>query len=159
MRNISNKKGLSTVVTTLIIILLVLVAIGLLWVVIRPLLEGGAGSIESQTNCLEIDMEIASVTGPCGLADCQNIVVKRNVGGGAIDGIRATVTGTGNGGNTVSDFDDINGNLGELTSKTIAVIYSFEITPQQVTIAPYFINDEGEKVLCPVADTVNAPFT
>ena len=37
----SNKKGLSTVVTTLIIILLVLVAIGIVWVVIRGVIESG----------------------------------------------------------------------------------------------------------------------
>ena len=38
----TNKKGMSDVVTTLIIILLVIAAIGIIWVVVKPFISGGA---------------------------------------------------------------------------------------------------------------------
>ena len=53
-----NKKGLSTVVTTLIVILLVLVAIAIIWVVIRNVIESGAGQIDVRSTCLGIDLKI-----------------------------------------------------------------------------------------------------
>ena len=40
-----SKKGLSAVVTTLIIILLVLVAVGIIWVVVQNIVTEGAESI------------------------------------------------------------------------------------------------------------------
>ena len=40
-----NKKGVSTVVITMILVLLSLAAIGIVWVVVTNILEGGAGDI------------------------------------------------------------------------------------------------------------------
>ncbi|MCR4327608.1 MAG: hypothetical protein NUV46_03440 [Nanoarchaeota archaeon] len=56
----NGKKGLSTVVTTLIIVLLVLAAIGIIWGPIRGLLSSSTDSL-SQTACFEIDLKATKV--------------------------------------------------------------------------------------------------
>ena len=51
-----NKKGLSDIVTTVIIIVLSLVAIGIVWVVVRNLVEGGAEQIDVNQKCLAVEL-------------------------------------------------------------------------------------------------------
>ena len=52
-----NNKGLSTVVTTLIIVLLVLAAIGIIWGPIKSLLSNSASSLD-KTKCFNLDIGI-----------------------------------------------------------------------------------------------------
>ncbi len=72
-----DKKGLSTVVTTLIIILLVLVAIGIIWVVIRGLIDQSSGQIDLLTACPQVDVSVKSVacTAVVGAADTSDCLV------------------------------------------------------------------------------------
>jgi hypothetical protein len=56
-----NNKGLSTIVTTLIIILLTLVAIGIIWAVVSNLLNRSSGTVESTTKCIDIDIRATKV--------------------------------------------------------------------------------------------------
>jgi len=60
-----NKKGLSGIVTTLIIILLVLAAVGLVWKPISDMLSGGTSSMSKSTLCTGLDFKInkAEVSG------------------------------------------------------------------------------------------------
>ncbi len=53
-----DKKGLSAVVITLIIILLSLVSIGILWVVVGKIIGGGTKEIETSSKCLNTRIEI-----------------------------------------------------------------------------------------------------
>ncbi len=77
-RFLKNKKGLSEVVTNLLIILLVLVAIGVVWFVIRNLISSGAEEIELGRFTFDISIRSAYVNG-------SDIVVgiRRNAGGGS----------------------------------------------------------------------------
>jgi len=82
-----DKKGLSTVVTTLIIILLVLVAIGIVWVVVRGLIGTTETQINIQQKCIGIDLEITSAT--CGTGKTLPcIVVVKKVGGETPTGVQ-----------------------------------------------------------------------
>lgn len=56
-----SKKGLSTVVTTLIIILLVLVAIGIIWFVIQGLIEDTIEDIDVLSACPQIILKATAV--------------------------------------------------------------------------------------------------
>ena len=57
-----NKRGLSDVITTLIIILLVLVAVGIIWVVVRNVVQSGSEQIDITTRCVAVDLRAVSVT-------------------------------------------------------------------------------------------------
>lgn len=61
-----NKKGLSTIITTLLIILLVLVAIGIVWVVVQNILTTGTENVGLLSQCPMIQLQIKGVTN-CGL--------------------------------------------------------------------------------------------
>jgi len=51
-----NTKGLSEIVATLIIILLTLVAVGIIWVVIRVVVKIGAGQISVSAIFININL-------------------------------------------------------------------------------------------------------
>jgi len=77
-----NKRGLSAVVITLIIILLVLVAIGIIWVVVRNILSEGSEEVSLGKFMIDLNIEKAYIEG-------ENIKVrtKRNVGRADLIGI------------------------------------------------------------------------
>lgn len=52
-----NKKGLSDIVTNVLIILLVLVAIGIIWAFVGPTINKSAGALEGASDCLTVEME------------------------------------------------------------------------------------------------------
>ena len=56
-----DKRGMSLIVTTLIIVVLVLVSIGIVWVVVRSIIEGGTEQIDYNTKCLEINLRATAV--------------------------------------------------------------------------------------------------
>ncbi len=82
------KRGLSEVVTTVIIILLVLVAIGIIWAVVNPTIRGTTQQIKSE--CLTISLTPLS----CAIdlsnpgAPKLNVVAKRDAGAGTLLGMR-----------------------------------------------------------------------
>lgn len=77
-----NKKGLSDIVTNVLIILLVLVAVGIIWAFLRPTIQQGAGGLAGATDCLTVDVEPVSCV-QTGFGD-QTVTIKRNVGSGAL---------------------------------------------------------------------------
>ena len=87
----NNKKGLSTVVTTLIIILLVFIAVGIIWVVIRNVLQGGVEEINYEAKCLEISFTTSGLvctdTDGDSFHEC-NVTVTRSSRGETIDGVK-----------------------------------------------------------------------
>ena len=145
----SNKRGLSTVVTTLIIVLLVLVAIVIIWVVIRGIIESGGEQSDALTRCNLIDLEIVSVdtTAGCGSASCD-LIVKRNPGADSKDitGIRVVLSdATGN-----SAVKDVNGNIAVLGTKSItgAGYEGTVTTATKVEVAAIVQNAGGEPQIC-----------
>ena len=93
---INNKKGLSMIVSTLIVILLVLVAIGIIWTVVRNVVNEGTETIDISTKCLDVTVEATAVT--CDGTDCA-VTLERSAGGEEIDGVMLAftdITGTSN---------------------------------------------------------------
>lgn len=80
---IINKRGLSTIITTLIVILLTLVAVGIVWVVIKNMITSGTEEIE--LGKFSVDMEIKNVQ-----VSASDIAldVRRNIGKGDISAIK-----------------------------------------------------------------------
>lgn len=78
-----SRRGLSEIVANLLIILLVLVAIGVVWVVVRNVLSSGASNVELGQFTFDISIKSAYVSG-------TNIVVgvRRSPGGGELLGMK-----------------------------------------------------------------------
>ena len=110
-----SRRGLSDIVTNVLIILLVLVAIGIIWAFIRPAITQGAGQLQGAGDCLTIDVEAVSCD-----ATANTVTFKRNTGAGALVGVKFIVERAA--GTTVT-YDDTTatGTLGELSGSTSTI--------------------------------------
>ena len=137
-----NRKGLSAVVTTLIIILLVLVAVGIIWVVVRNVVETGAGQIDVNTKCIAVDVRAVSVNE----TDPGNYTVSlnRRAGGDDIGGIKVNVfNDTASSG--VKDFVAIP----ELETKTVVIETGGNVTGgDRIEFTVFFLDASGNEQLC-----------
>lgn len=138
---ITDKKGLSTVVTTLILILLVLVAVGIIWVVIRAFVEESVGGINYSTECLKVDLRATAVNNTAGTS--YDVTLKRESGGEDLGGVKIVFFSD----TDTSSVRDSSGNIGPLMTVTKTI--DGEISgANRVEVTPYFIDDSGVERLC-----------
>jgi FlaG/FlaF family flagellin (archaellin) len=71
----TNKRGLSDVVTTVLIVLLTIVAIAILWSFLQPMFTKSGAKIQQAEACLSVNLEVTR----CTAADA-GVIVKRNPG-------------------------------------------------------------------------------
>ena len=153
----NQKKGLSTVVATLIIILLVLVAVGIVWVVVRNVVQKGTNQIDINSKCISEGVKATSVTcvatadgGNTGVCD---VIISRNTGQAEIGGVKLVSTNDINQG--VNFVYDAAGNLGPLEKKTFAAIDTGLVNASKVESFVYFLDEGGDEQLCPSSDAFN----
>lgn len=145
MKNIfNNKKGLSGVIVTLILILLVLVAIGVVWVVVQNVLESGTGQINLGANCLEIDVK--PVSAGCSETGVCNVTLERGGDNGDdIGGVKLTFR---NASGETNYIHDVSGNINSLERKTERSITTEIANVTEVVSTIYFTDDSGNEQLC-----------
>lgn len=115
-----NKRGLSGVVTVILIILLVLVAIGIIWSAIRPPIQETGDRLSG--DCLTLNVEAVSCK-PNGVnPNAWDVTFRRNAGAGSLTGIKLIFTddsGADAGTTFISPTDG--GALTELATQTMTV--------------------------------------
>ena len=122
----NNKRGLSTVITTLILIALVLVAVGVVWVVVRNILSEQTEEISSGFGSFFLNLEIENVK----VTDTGiDVRVKRNVGRGELSGIKFIVSD----GVDTEVFEEPT-IMGELGVRTFSLAYNGLV--KEISIAP-----------------------
>ncbi len=115
-----NKKGLSGVVTIILIILLVLVAVGIIWAAVKKPIEETGEKLSA--DCLTLNVEAVS----CNAAG-TSVVVTRNAGAGSMTDLKLvfyeSADGQGPTNTTIcSDETADDCALTELDSTTITVV-------------------------------------
>jgi hypothetical protein len=87
---IQNKRGLSTIVVTLIIIVLSLVAVGVVWAVVNGLLKTGTSNVDINSKCLGLGLQITAANCSTGATDkmCDVQVVRSGTGTDVINGVK-----------------------------------------------------------------------
>ncbi len=135
---LNNKKGLSGIILTIIMIGLVLVAVGIVWAVIGGILEGQTESIGISEKCVGIMVKPKSLT--CDSSNCV-VVLERSLGSSseAIGGVGVTLS-TDDESETETTFE---GDI--LLTKTIEIPTSVMNT--EATVRVYFVQD-GEEKFC-----------
>lgn len=136
-----NRKGISEVVTVILIILLSITAVIIVWQVVRPLIEKPASTISA--DCVTVSLEVTRAQ-----VGSNNITVTRNAGSGSLQKIvviRENSVGTSA---IVNDSNDAS-NLKEL--ETRQMFFSGTIASGDIiTIAPVVRSASGtENVQCP----------
>ncbi len=141
-----NKRGLSGVVTSLILILLVLVAVGIVWVVVKNIISEGSEQVS--LGMFTVDLEIKNVkVNDDGSVDVK---VERKVGQGELTGIKFIISD-----GTNSQVIEKDTNLQELGVSTFPISQSGlgDIAfVKEVSIAPILELDSGKEKIGNVAD-------
>lgn len=142
-----NKRGLSAIVATLIIILLVLVAVGIIWVVVRNLIQEGAEQIDVSTKCMAVDVRAVSVVPVVGEAESYSVTLRRTAGGEALGGIKIVLfNDTANSG-VLNKFNETATLLGELYTRT-EIVAAGITNANKLEYTAYFIDESGNERLC-----------
>lgn len=139
------KRGLSTIVTTLLIILLVIIAIGVIWAVVRNVLQKGSENIGFEGLLIELNIRAASIDG-----DTAYVQVKREAGEGDLVGINFVFSDT-----DTSKVKEQAVVMTELEQRT----FTFSLTevgissPTEVSVAPIYELSSGKDKAGEVTDT------
>jgi hypothetical protein len=139
-----SKKGLSAIVATLLIILLTLIAVGIIWVVIRNVVESGAEQISVNTKCVAVSLEAVSVNEtPAGV---YAVTLRRGSGGeNDLGGVKVNIfNATGSSG--IMDFGTIN--KAETEIVTLPTTGTTVIDANKIEFTAFFIDASGNEQLC-----------
>lgn len=143
-----DRRGLSEIVATLIIILLVIIAIGIVWGVVRNLIQGGADQIELSTKCNNLDVSAKSVSEAYDGGENSDYTVRLSRGADseeALEGIRITFyNSTDN-----SDSLEFGESLSTLDEKTRVIGDVPVQNATRIAYTAYFHDDSGNVQLCP----------
>lgn len=131
-----SKKGLSDIVTSVLIILLVLVAIGIIWAFLRPAINQGAGQLEGITEVYGVTLTIEpnSATINSG-AQTVSVTVRRNEVAAPLAGMNIILEDA-SGTTRISRNETI---MGPLESRQIIAHYAslgFQGAPVRVSVVP-----------------------
>jgi hypothetical protein len=146
---IQNKKGLSDIVVTLIIIVLSLVAIGGVWLVVRNVLNTGGGQVDVTSKCLSISVDATKV-------NCTAVAVNPKIctvalsktGSEVISGVLLVFKNQTSG--TVSSaavnvVGDVPVAVGKVTTQNALVLGA---SLSSIEVTPYFTDASGNQQLC-----------
>ena len=140
-----NRKGLSDVMATMMIILLVLVAVGIIWVVVRNFINQGTEQIDISQKCLAVTLEAVGVTETSG---AYAIALRRGSDSQGDLGVKVSVF------NVAGSSEVINwgafGDLDALGTVTKSVTPSPALTGgNKIEFTPFFTDASGNENLCP----------
>lgn len=161
----TDRRGLSTVVTTLIVILLVLVAIAVIWVVVRGVIQGGASKSEILARCNQIDVRPTAASCEMSSGDYEcDVTIERKPGtdSDSIDGVKIVFTNTGTG-TTSSVLDSETDGSPTLTDLEVLASEKIDFTGlgtsdlgyDKVEVNVYIKDDAGEKQICELQGEFN----
>ena len=142
-------KGLSTIIATLLIVILVFVAVGILWVVVKNVLQSGAEQVSLGKFTLDLKVEKVQAVG-----NNLSVTIKRNVGSGEFVGLVFIVDDAQN-----SETFTENGSMNELEKRTFNLTL-VNINPNRITkikVAPIFTLSSGKQVTGDIKDIYEVP--
>ena len=139
------KRGLSSVVTTVIIIAITLVAIFIVWAIVSSVMDKSARQISLSRITVSTQLDSANVNFSSGIA---TIRVTRNAGQGNVTGIKIMVDD----GKTVEVFEKRFTMFNEGASKTVTINLSESsdlilYNINKISIAPIILLESGEEVI------------
>jgi flagellin-like protein len=144
-----NKKAMSEIVTTVIMVVLALVAVAVIWQIINNLIGEKGAQISVTQKCLDVKLNVQSVTG-CSTGDGCTISVKRAAGGEDFDGLKVVLKNSANSSKVIS----VDGNIGELETASInAALISGDAfdsaSANKVEVTAFFVDESGQEQICP----------
>lgn len=140
-----SKRGLSDVVTTVLIVLVALGAIGIIAGFLLPAIQSGSSQITA--SCLTLQLEPVKCTYT--EANVATVLVKRNTGDSDLQGV--TLVFTNSNGETESNITTINPNILE----TKSVVASLADEPKSVQVSGTVLTEAGDEKICQLSRSVD----
>ena len=138
-----NKKAMSEIITTVIMVVLVLVAVGVVWTIVNGLIKGKAGEVDFTAKCLELDITIENAL--CTGTTCD-VVLKRGTKGTTPSGFIFVFSNE-----TASAQDDEEAQLEILETSTFHLSGIILNNVNKVEVRAYYLDELEEKEICPQA--------
>lgn len=140
-----NKKGLSSIIATLLIILLVFVVIIILWIVLKAVIKSNTEQISLGKFTVNLEITSAKIINGTNV----NIHVKRNLGDGEVYGVFFIFYDNDN-----SESKKYLMSLSELQEMSFEVFLSELITTnlEKVAVAPVFKLESGKEIVGDITD-------
>jgi hypothetical protein len=150
-----NKKGLSDIVITLMIVVLALVAIGGVWAVVNNLLQGQSKAAEDNAKCVGLVVKATKLNCSDAVAGtnqlCSVTLSRAGTNSEPISGVYLFFTSTSNG--VSSGVVGSTGEVNPLRATTLdSTLANAGTTPanrvNKVDVQPYFTNSVGKNTTC-----------
>ena len=142
---INNKKGLSAIVTTLLVILLVLVAVGIVWGVVSGIFKQGEDTSDVALKCLYTDISATAVD--CSAPGACDVTFERTgTEDEAIAGVKLVFRDSTDSAN--SAVIEVAGDIAKLVGKTETDVDSTLVAPDSVDVTVFFEDGSGNEQLC-----------
>ncbi len=139
-----DKRGLSTIVVTLILILLSLVAVGVVWVVINNVIKSGTSGVDISSKCLNTNVEATAVS-DCP-STCKVTLIRTGTETSEIGGVKLVFRDSTAG--TSSSVISETGNIEALVGKIIPTVTTGLVAPDKIEVTVYFVDASGNEQLC-----------
>ena len=145
-----DKRGLSGIVTALILIVLVLVAAGIVWAVYNSLIKGSAEDTEFNSKCLGVSLDVTKLS--CDADGCS-ASLERGLGSNQeFDGLEYAFANS----TDTLDWETSVGNIP--VKKAISTIYMNDTTQtDEVQIRIYFVKTDETNYYCSPAIVYEKP--
>jgi hypothetical protein len=149
--NFLNKKGLSAIVITLIIVGLSLVAVGIVWGVVSNLIQGGTSNVEASIKCVNVMIGIDRASCVNGATNkiCNVTVSRSGTEQEALGGVKIRFADTVS--ETYGSLISLEENIVQLEGRTFTSLDSGVPNANEVNlveVTPYFLDDAGKEQLC-----------
>lgn len=141
-----NRKAMSAVVTSVILIALVLIALGVVWAVISNLIQERSGTIDVQNKCLDMSVKAIATSSVCDATGCT-VTLRREGGTGTIEGAKVLMTD----GSTYSNAVTYTGDIApfETASAVFDAAAMNSIVPTKVEVSVGVLDEStGDTVYC-----------
>jgi hypothetical protein len=146
---IKNKKGMSDIVITLIIVVLSLVAVGVVWFVIRGVLNTGTAGVDLGAKCLNTNIEATKVNCTAvGVNPKICTVTLLKTGSEVISGVKLVFKNSVAGTTSSAAIDvagDIPAVVGKMTTQNALVA---GVALDTIEVTPYFTDGSGNQQIC-----------
>jgi len=137
-----DKRGMSQIITTVIIVVLVLVAIGIVWAVIANIIDAGSDDVALGTSCLGIQIKATRVVNTSATGD-YDITLKRLAGGNSIGGVKILIKN-----DTDSALLDFGEALNELEEKRKPLSSTGILNANKVEVTVFILDASGNEKIC-----------
>lgn len=150
-RVLTGKRGLSEIVATLIVILLVIIAIGIIWTVVRNLIQSGSEQIDLASKCSNLDINAINVTENPDTDGTYWVRLTRGSDNGeTLSGVQINFFN----GATSSGLHEFGATLDPLDDKTQEIVVTDAAEAvftgaSKIVYIPYFDDEAGTAQLCP----------